>query len=291
MKDTLFESKRNWINEQLEKSVSNLNLPLELNEALIYTIEAGGKRLRPILMLSTFQAFGEVNNKVIEPAIALEMIHTYSLVHDDLPSMDDDDLRRGNPTIHKKFDEATAVLIGDGLLTYAFQIISGSSNLGAEEKVYIIHQLSKASGFEGMIAGQFMDLRGEGKELEESDLTAIHQKKTGELISASVKIGAYLGGANPPQIEALNDYAEHLGLIFQIQDDILDVKGKEEVIGKPVGSDEALNKSTYPKIIGLAGAEKKRDDCMVEAKEAYSRANIHQPELLSFIDLFGNRMF
>ncbi|WP_317450899.1 polyprenyl synthetase family protein [Alkalibacillus aidingensis] len=287
-KQTLTE-KQNWINEKLYQTTNHIQLPNKLKDALMYAIESGGKRLRPILMLSAFEAFSNHRDKIITPAVALEFIHTYSLIHDDLPAMDDDDLRRGKATLHKKFDEATAILIGDGLLTFAFQTITTSSKLEAEEKVYVLSQLSKSAGFEGMISGQFMDIEAENRHISPEVLSEIHHKKTGELIRSSVRIGAYLGGATPPQIEALDEYARYLGIIFQVQDDILDVIGSEEVIGKPVGSDESLNKSTYPQLLGMDGAIKRRDHYMLQAKKSLEEANVAQSDLWEFIELFGNR--
>lgn len=283
--------KQQLINDRLKREIKQINMPPTLYAALEYAVEAGGKRLRPILMMTAFEAFDSKIEKIIPPAIALELIHTYSLIHDDLPAMDDDDLRRGKPTIHKQFDEATAILIGDGLLTYAFQIVSMTKELEAEEKVYCLHQLSQASGFEGMIAGQYLDLKAENKQLKEQELIEVHRKKTGEMIRAAVKIGSYLGKATPPQIEALDQFGDYLGLIFQIQDDILDVTGSVEEIGKPTGSDVGNNKSTYPKILGLDGAIEKKQSYIEKAIEKYNEAKINQPFLLDLIDLFGNRSY
>ncbi|WP_228547457.1 polyprenyl synthetase family protein [Filobacillus milosensis] len=283
------EQKQKQINQSLVRELDQLELPLDLKDALLYATKAGGKRLRPVLMMASFEAFNHSIEKVLHPALALEMIHTYSLIHDDLPAMDDDDFRRGKHTLHKKYDEATAILIGDGLLTYAFQVVSNSDQLDAEEKVYVLQQLSQASGFEGMIAGQHLDLQGENQSLEEQELNRVHQLKTGALIRSAVKIGAYLGGATPPQIESMDQFASYLGLIFQIQDDILDVSGEMDVIGKPVGSDEEKNKSTYPQIMGLEQAINMKESYMNKAKEKYSEANINQPILLELLEVFGNR--
>lgn len=283
--------KQQLINQKLKESVLTIEAPQYLHEAIKYSVSTGGKRLRPILMMIVYEAFSQDINKIITPALALEFIHTYSLIHDDLPAMDDDDFRRGKETIHKKYDEATAILVGDGLLTYAFQKVTNSMHLEAEEKIYVLHQLSQASGFEGMIAGQFLDLEAENTQLNEQQLINIHRKKTGQLIRAAVKIGAYLGKAVPPQIEALDQFGDYLGLIFQIQDDILDVVGNEDVIGKPIGSDEENNKSTYPQVLGLEGAEKMKEHYINLAIEAYEDANINQPLLLEIIELFGHRTY
>ncbi|MDV2580944.1 polyprenyl synthetase family protein [Alkalibacillus haloalkaliphilus] len=286
-----FEQKQQSINEQLQNKAEQLNLPEQLKSAVLYALNAGGKRLRPILMLAAYNAFSEDEERVSDVVIALELIHTYSLIHDDLPAMDDDDFRRGQPTIHKQYDEATAILVGDGLLTLAFQVVSSSAKLEAEEKVFTLAELSKASGLEGMIAGQYLDLKGEGEHLTVEELSMIHRHKTGELIRGAVKIGAYLGGATPPQIEALDEYASYLGLIFQVQDDILDVTGDEEEIGKPVGSDVSLDKSTYPKLLGIDGAIEKRDDYMKRAQKALREARVENTQLMDIIELFGKRSY
>ncbi|PKR79393.1 geranyl transferase [Halalkalibacillus sediminis] len=285
------QEKQHVIHSHVQNTIHHSASPNGLQEALSYAVSAGGKRLRPILMLSTFEAFSDDIKKALTPAVALELIHTYSLIHDDLPAMDNDDMRRGKPTIHKKFDESTAILVGDGLLTLAFQLITESSELGAEEKIYIIHQLSKASGINGMIAGQFLDLRAEGEPLSEEKLNYIHQKKTGELIRAAIKIGSYLGGATPPQIEALNDYGHYLGLVFQIQDDILDIQGDETELGKPIGSDVDQNKTTYPSLLGMDQAIHLRNHYMALAEEKYEKAGINQDILKDFINLFGKRTY
>lgn len=277
------------INNLLMERLNQLNLPQDFKEAVLYSIEAGGKRLRPVLMLATYEAFQEKIDKVIEPALALEMIHTYSLIHDDLPAMDDDDFRRGKETLHRKFDEATAILVGDGLLTYAFHVVATSSILEAQEKIYTVQQLSQSAGLEGMIAGQHLDLKAEDRQLTERELNDIHQLKTGAIIRAALKIGAYLGGATPPQIESLDEFGQYLGLVFQIQDDILDVEGDMEVIGKPVGSDEERNKSTYPQILGLEEAVNIKERYMDAAKTKYRESGIEQPILLDLLDIFGNR--
>ncbi|WP_277673431.1 polyprenyl synthetase family protein [Piscibacillus halophilus] len=289
MIDQYIEHKQYELNNRMLVELKQLNIPSSFMEAILYSMEAGGKRLRPILMMATYEAFHHEPEKIVHPALALEMIHTYSLIHDDLPAMDDDDFRRGRETIHKKFDEATAILVGDGLLTYAFQVVSTSSFLEAEEKVYTLKQFSQASGFEGMIAGQHLDLKAENKHLNEHELNEIHQLKTGALIRAAIKIGAYLGGATPTQIESLDDFGKYLGLVFQIQDDILDVSGDMAVIGKPVGSDEAKNKSTYPQILGLNEAIRMKESYMNEARNKYEESKIEQPILLELLDIFGNR--
>ncbi|MRG86543.1 polyprenyl synthetase family protein [Salinibacillus xinjiangensis] len=271
------------------KTIHSLHSPLNLKDSMLYSVEAGGKRLRPILMMAAYEAFDDLNDRVVEPAVALELVHTYSLIHDDLPAMDDDDYRRGKLTNHKQFNEATAILAGDALLTAAFQVISSSPHIEAEEKVFLTKELSTAAGPEGMVAGQMLDLEAERQSLSLEDMSQIHLLKTGQLIRFAIRAGAYLAGAKPPQLEAINEYAVYLGLIFQIQDDILDVVGNEEKLGKPVGSDEQSEKSTYPKILGLDGARRKKEEYMEKAYQALKTANVREGILYEFVDYLGNR--
>lgn len=227
-----------------------------LKEAMLYSIEAGGKRFRPLLLLSTIASFeNELCFGAYQVAAALEMIHTYSLIHDDLPAMDDDDLRRGKPTNHKVFGESYAILAGDGLLTAAFQLLAMSS-IDNEKKINLIQLLSQSAGIQGMVAGQASDIQGEEKELSLDELMAIHTKKTGALIEFAAVAGGILANQQDSTIELLKSFAEHLGLSFQIRDDILDVISSETELGKKVRRDEALYKSTYPKFFGLEGAKK-----------------------------------
>lgn len=286
---TYMEERRDLFNNRLTALVNGLKSPEQLKSSIVYSIEAGGKRFRPILMMAAFETFHHELDKVFVPAASLEMIHTYSLIHDDLPAMDDDDYRRGKPTNHKQYDEATAILAGDGLLTEAFHLIAATPLLKAEEKVFVMKELAKAAGPEGMVAGQMLDLDGEHKSLTIEEMNHIHLLKTGQLIRFAVRVGAYLGGATPPQIEALDDYATSLGLIFQIQDDILDVVGNQDTLGKPIGSDELADKSTYPKILGLDGAIRHKLEVMEKAKEALRQANINNGILFEIIDYLGNR--
>ncbi|MBB6454218.1 geranylgeranyl diphosphate synthase type II [Salirhabdus euzebyi] len=283
------KEKQEWFNYELEAIVNEFNSPKRLKESMLYSIKAGGKRLRPILMMAAYEAFRPIDKKVVHPAAALEMVHTYSLIHDDLPAMDNDDFRRGKPTNHKKFDDATAILAGDGLLAGAFHVITTSNFLHAEEKVYLVRELAQASGPEGMVAGQMLDLEGEKKSLSLQEMDQIHLLKTGELIRFAIRAGAYLGGAIPPQIEAIDEYATCLGLIFQIQDDVLDVIGNEEKLGKPIGSDEQSEKSTYPKILGLDETIKKKEWYMEKAALALKTAKVNHEILYDFIDYLGNR--
>jgi geranylgeranyl diphosphate synthase type II len=219
--------------------------PRGLIEAMEYSLMAGGKRLRPALALGAARAAGADEDVALPAACALEMIHTYSLIHDDLPAMDNDDLRRGLPTAHKAFGEATAILAGDALLTLAFEVLAESGNAA------IVREIAHASGVCGMAGGQFIDLASEGKQLTVAQLREIHRCKTGALIRVAVRAGALLAGAPGPVLDALTLYGEHVGLAFQIADDILDVVGDEAAIGKPVGSDVLNEKATYPALLGL----------------------------------------
>ncbi len=219
--------------------------PAPLLEAMRYSLFAGGKRLRPALALGAAEAVCGDDAPAMPAACALEMIHTYSLIHDDLPCMDDDDLRRGKPTAHIQFGEAHAILAGDSLLTMAFDVLAEAGNLA------VIREVAQASGVAGMAGGQWIDLAAEGKTITLEELQHIHASKTGALIRAAVRAGGLLAGANEEQLAGLTAYGEHIGLAFQIADDVLDVTGDQAAIGKPVGSDEARAKSTYPALLGL----------------------------------------
>lgn len=224
-------------------------------EASRYSLFAGGKRLRPILCLAAADVFGGAQETVLPAACALEMIHTYSLIHDDLPAMDNDDFRRGRPTNHKVFGEAMAILAGDALLTEAFSLMTDAGTRGtapAERLIRVIAVIARAAGYRGMVGGQVIDLESESREVDLATVEYMHLRKTGALISASLEAGAILGGASEEQIAALTRYGHHLGLAFQITDDLLDIVGDPEVMGKASGSDVAKNKKTYPALLGLA---------------------------------------
>ena len=230
--------------------------PPLIHKAMRYAVFNGGKRLRPIMVLEGGKIAGYEGEALVNLACALEMIHSYSLVHDDLPAMDDDDLRRGKPTCHIVFGEANAILAGDGLLTGAFQLLAQTSawpGVDARRLLQVIDEVAKAAGSEGMIGGQVMDLNIEYQNEQES-LEKLHLLKTGALFKASLRIGAILGGMDEKGLAALNDYAHHFGLAFQITDDILDVDGDQLLLGKPVGSDEKNLKMTYTTCYGLTGA-------------------------------------
>ncbi|MBL7685091.1 MAG: polyprenyl synthetase family protein [Deltaproteobacteria bacterium] len=232
--------------------------PERLHESMLYSIRAGGKRLRPILALAACEAVGGSMNRVMPIAAALEMIHTYSLIHDDLPAMDDDDLRRGKPTNHKIYGEAMAILAGDALLTEAFRIMAKHRHPQVDPVVLIevIEQIADASGSQGMAGGQVVDLESEKKHITLSELERLHQHKTGRLIRVSVEAGARLGGGSSEQVKALGLYGEKIGLAFQIADDVLDIEGGEE-IGKDIGSDLEKEKSTYPRLMGIEESKRR----------------------------------
>ena len=259
-------------NLELEKWLETLDHPnLSLVQAMKYSLLSEGKRVRPFLVYATGQILGATIEDLDTAAAAIECIHTYSLVHDDLPAMDDDDLRRGHPTCHIKFDEATAILAGDALQTLAFTILSeGRLSPKAEQnRIKMVQVLAKASGAKGMCLGQALDLNAEGKSIDVNQLEAIHSNKTGELIKASVRLGALSGGNLDTDTAAhLDRYAEAIGLAFQVQDDILDLISDTDTLGKPQGSDVKANKSTYPSLLGLEGSQVKAQKLLEEAHNA-----------------------
>lgn len=225
-----------------------------LTESMKYTLLSGGKRIRPILSVLTAELLAGDYQAALTAGSALEMIHSYSLVHDDLPAMDNDDLRRGKRTNHLVFGEAAAILAGDALLTYAFEVLA-SLKLDAEKKIKIISSTAKYSGYQGMVGGQILDLEAENSDLTLEEMQKLHQGKTGALIKSSVLSGLYCSDYSSEQKKALIAYAANLGVLFQIVDDLLDLTGDTEKMGKVVGRDEELNKSTYPKLLGLEGAK------------------------------------
>jgi farnesyl diphosphate synthase len=229
--------------------------PRRLHEAMRYAVLGAGKRVRPILAYASAEALGVPWDKLDAPAVAVELIHAYSLAHDDLPALDDDDLRRGRPTCHKAFDEATAVLAGDALQTLAFGVLAEDRHSDAATRVRMVAALAEAAGAAGMVGGQALDLVAEGQQLDLDALKNIHRHKTGALISASVNMAALATDASSDmRATALDHYAQCIGLAFQIQDDLLDVEGDTAVIGKASGADQAHHKATYPSLLGVEGA-------------------------------------
>ena len=261
-------ARANEVEKYLKSCLQLEGIPGELQEAMKYSLMAGGKRVRPVLCLAWGEMTGASTKDILPFASGLEMIHTYSLVHDDLPAMDNDDLRRGKPTSHKKFGEALAILAGDGLLTQAFAMMLKAS-FPAENVLAAVSTVAQAAGPAGMVGGQCMDMRATGQEsMELEDLKNMHAMKTGALLRAACCSGAILAGSDPEKGKDTcnaHNYGSNIGLAFQIVDDILDVTGDEISLGKPVGSDESVNKSTYPRFLGL---EKSRDLAQTAADEA-----------------------
>jgi geranylgeranyl diphosphate synthase type II len=276
---------------RLPHHLERLSVPEKLVQAMTYSLKAGGKRIRPALLLATIQSFEKPIESGLDVACAIEMIHTYSLIHDDLPAMDDDDIRRGKPTNHKIFGEALAILAGDALLTYSFELVAQMKNqdVTAEQKLLLIQEIAKAAGPEGMVGGQVADMEGENKSLTLEELIYIHHHKTGDLLTASIVTGAIIAGAAEDDIANLRMFAKELGLMFQIKDDILDVEGDPETIGKPIGSDDGNNKSTYPNLLGLDGAKKMLNEHMTQAKEYLYRVNMNHQLLLTLTNYVAER--
>jgi len=259
-----------------------------LFEAMRYSLMAGGKRLRPILALAACEAVGGTLEAATALACAIEMIHTYSLVHDDLPCMDDDDLRRGRPTNHKVFGEAIATLAGDGLLTDAFKVLARSARSPQSSQALLetVAELAEAAGSAGMVGGQVIDLLGEGHALELDQLEYLHSKKTGALFVAAVCGGARLGGAAPAQLESLREYAQTLGLAFQVIDDLLDVESSTETMGKRTNKDEARGKATYPSLIGVDRSRQLAHELVAKAQAALAHFD-HRAEPLRMLAAFA----
>jgi geranylgeranyl diphosphate synthase type II len=253
--------KKGIIERGLDRYLPTVNRPpIPLHQAIRYSVFAGGKRLRPILAMASFELVRGKGNAILPAACALELIHTYSLIHDDLPCMDDDDLRRGKPTLHRVFGDGMAVLAGDALHALAFELLSKTKN------PKLISEIAREIGTYGMVGGQAADLQAEGKKVTLSQVNFIHSHKTGALIKASVRAGAILGGARGKRLKTLNSYGEKFGLAFQIIDDILDATGKTKKLGKKTKTDESKAKATYPKILGVEKPKRKAKKLLEEAK-------------------------
>lgn len=278
LKQYLMERKQ-LVDEALERyAPAAVGLEKNVSKAARYSLFAGGKRLRPILCLASSDVFGGSHEAVLPVACALEMIHTYSLIHDDLPAMDNDDFRRGRPTNHKVFGEAMAILAGDALLTEAFRLVADAgeqAGMAANKLLRVIGVIAGASGYRGMVGGQVIDMESENREVDLATLEYMHIRKTGALISASLESGAILGCGDSHQIAAMTRYGHHLGLAFQITDDLLDVEGDAQLMGKTPGSDAAKNKKTYPALLGIP-----------QSKEA---ANVQVREAVDALDIFDDR--
>jgi geranylgeranyl diphosphate synthase, type II len=264
--------------------------PVSIHRAMRYSLFAGGKRIRPILAIAAARAINDSPAGVEDAAVVLELIHTYSLIHDDLPALDNDDLRRGRPTNHKVFGEAIAILAGDALLTLAWEVLSRSSAVSSERKLRMIHELARASGtVGGMIGGQVFDIEGEGKPPTATLLEMIHRAKTGALLKASVRLGAIYAGANDDELEGLSDYGEHVGLAFQIVDDILDVEASSEALGKTAGKDQAQHKITFPAVYGLDESRKMAEHERLQAHAALRNLDDRADRLRQIADFIVQR--
>ena len=287
----VFEDSRALIEVELNNLLPVSGEPPEkIHQAIRWSVFAGGKRFRPALLLATGQAFNATTEALIKTACAFEMIHTYSLIHDDLPSMDDDDLRRGRPTCHVRFGEAAAILAGDALHTLAFRTIAEDENLDVATRIALISELARAAGTpEGMVAGQALDMEAEARQVNTAELDEIHRHKTGALIVAATRCGAIIGQATEAELAAVTAYGSHLGLLFQITDDLLDVTASAEDLGKTPGKDAESRKATYP---GLYGVEETRE-AAVRAHRAACDAldRIDRPTTLlrSIVDFILNR--
>ena len=263
------ERKREEVDGYLQSVIPSAEtMPTTLHESMRYSLFAGGKRVRPILAIAAAEAVGKASDSVLPVAASLELIHTYSLIHDDLPAMDNDDFRRGKPTNHKVYGEAMAILAGDALLTMAFELCAGASSedgLEASRQVQLIRELAVGAGHVGMVGGQVLDIQAENQDIDLATLQSIHKHKTGMLIRAAVRMGAIAGGATANQLNELTVYAENIGLAFQIADDVLNVTGTREELGKNPNTDAQRGKKTYPTFYGVDGAKQLAEDCVNRA--------------------------
>ena len=275
------------IDAALERYLKSTDNPQKkIYEAMAYSIFAGGKRLRPVLLLESCRICGGDEAEAMQFACAMEMIHTYSLIHDDLPAMDNDDLRRGRPTSHIKFGEATAILAGDALLNKAFETMAQSNSENALRAIGII---ANSSGTEGMIGGQIVDMESEGREIDLDTLRYLHSLKTGAIIRSSCVAGAVLGGGDEAAVKAMDEFAINLGIAFQIRDDILDVTGTESELGKPIGSDKEQGKNTYVSLLGLKKSEELVAEYSAKAKAALAPFGDKAEFLLAMTDYLVDR--
>lgn len=274
------------VNEALRQYSNWPNVPEQLRDAMRYSLLAGGKRLRPALVLAVMECFGKNSSDAMPAACAIEMIHTYSLIHDDLPAMDDDDYRRNRLTNHKVYGEAMAILSGDALLTHAFWLLAklpelADSTIRADIVLRVIEDVASHAGPEGMVAGQVLDMQGEQGVTTISELEAIHRRKTGDLIVCSLRVGGHLSEASPDQMDALTQFGYQIGLAFQIQDDLLDVIGDKEKLGKETNRDEATLKVTYPYLLGIDECKRWVNNLTKNGKESIMAARIPDPNRLT----------
>lgn len=280
------------IEEHLETLIPQRKTPYnQLFEAARYSLLSGGKRLRPILTLTTTQMLGSDLSAALTPACAIEMVHAYSLIHDDLPCMDDDDFRRGKPSLHKAFPEGHAVLTGDYLLTYAFEILASHPSITSQQKTQLISTLAQRAGGHGMIGGQVMDLENEDRSLDLNGLTFIHQKKTGAMISAAVEFGGIMAQSSEQHLESLRTFGEKIGLAFQIIDDILDVTASHIKHGRGISTDVLNQKTTYVTLLGVEASHKHAQNLQEEAIAALSDLPVDITPLVSISDFILKRSF
>jgi len=279
------------VNGQLESLIPRLEIePKNLHAAIRWSLFAGGKRFRPALVLAVGKTFGASEEKLLRTAAAIEMIHTYSLIHDDLPAMDNDDLRRGLATCHRKFGEATAILAGDVLQTLAFQAVAEDENLSPAIRVKLISEIARAAGTPtGMVAGQQLDLEAEGRQISIAHLEKIHQCKTGAMISVAARSGAIIAEAKETEIETISNYAANVGLLFQITDDLLDATQTTEVLGKTAGKDARAQKATYVSLYGLENARRFAENIHAEACEELRKIERETSLLCEIADFILNR--
>jgi geranylgeranyl diphosphate synthase type II len=279
------------IDETLDRWLPEAAAPPEtIHRAMRYSVFAGGKRIRPILCMEAARTISDSVEGVENPACALELIHTYSLIHDDLPALDNDDLRRGRPTCHKVFGEAMAILAGDALLTLAFEVLAKTRSMDDARRARIIAELAAAAGTAGgMIGGQVNDLEGEGKPPSPVLLESIHRAKTGALLRASLRIGAIFAGASPEEYDALSRFGEHIGLAFQIVDDLLDVEQPSEALGKTAGKDAAQHKITFPAVYGLESSHRMADEERRRAHAVLKPFGARASRLAELADLIVHR--
>jgi geranylgeranyl diphosphate synthase type II len=265
--------------------------PPKVHEAMRHSVFAGGKRLRPLLVLLACEAVGGDTEDAMPAAVALEMIHTYSLIHDDLPAMDDDDYRRGRPTCHRVYGEAIAILAGDALLTQAFLVLAdpAATRVPPARRLQIIAEVAEAAGSRGMVGGQAMDILSEGHEIDRPTLLYLHTHKTGALIRAAVRVGAIAGGAGGEALQSLTRFGERIGLAFQIVDDILDIEGATAEMGKTAGSDLRRKKATYPALMGLEESRRQAVHLLQEAKDALRPLGEKGVVLSALADFIGSR--
>lgn len=292
--DKVLSEKKKQVEQHLYTYFSGLaGLQQTVFRAADYSIKAGGKRLRPVLLLEACQLFGGSESDAMDFACAIEMIHTYSLIHDDLPAMDDDDFRRGKPTNHVVYGEGTAILAGDGLLNRAYEVmIQKTMSSGPKDRyLHAMNEIASAAGIDGMIAGQIVDLESETKSVPIETVDFIHSHKTGALITAALVAGAMIGGAGEEDLIKIRHYGRNIGMAFQIIDDILDITGDQEKLGKDIGSDAEKQKSTYPSLLGLEESRRIAQDLLRESKEILEAYGDRGDFLKALSDFLANREF